>query len=210
MISHASQSKLLNIESKLRESGINLIAGVDEAGRGPCAGPLVIAAVILKDSSSDSLARVRDSKELSEKVREELFPIVKAESLAYSIIEIWPDELDSIGLHKSNLEGMRRAVSSLTVAPDYVLTDGYAIEGIDVPSLAVWKGDQVALSISAASILAKVHRDRIMVELDAKYPGYGLAGHKGYITASHTAALEKLGVTDIHRKSFANIHKLLH
>ena len=210
MISHASQSKLLNIESKLRESGINLIAGVDEVGRGPCAGPLVIAAVILKDSSSDSLARVRDSKELSEKVREELFPIVKAESLAYSIIEIWPDELDSIGLHKSNLEGMRRAVSSLTVAPDYVLTDGYAIEGIDVPSLAVWKGDQVALSISAASILAKVHRDRIMVELDAKYPGYGLAGHKGYITASHTAALEKLGVTDIHRKSFANIHKLLH
>jgi len=210
MTSHASQSKLLNIESKLRESGINLIAGVDEAGRGPCAGPLVIAAVILKDSSSDALARVRDSKELSEKLREELFPIVKAEALAYSIIEIWPDELDSLGLHKSNLEGMRRAVSSLSVAPDYVLTDGYAIEGIDVPSLAVWKGDQVALSISAASILAKVHRDHIMVELDVKYPGYGLAGHKGYITASHTAALEKLGVTDIHRKSFANIHKLLH
>ena len=210
MTSRASQSKLLNIESKLRESGINLIAGVDEAGRGPCAGPLVIAAVILKDSSSEALARVRDSKELSEKVREELFPIVKAEALAYSMIEIWPDELDSLGLHKSNLEGMRRAVSSLTVAPEYVLTDGYAIEGIDVPSLTVWKGDQVALSISAASILAKVHRDRIMVELDAKYPGYGLAGHKGYITASHTAALEKLGVTDIHRKSFANIHKLLH
>lgn len=210
MTSHASQSKLLNIESKLRESGINLIAGVDEAGRGPCAGPLVIAAVILRDSSSDALSRVRDSKELSEKVREELFPVVKAEAVAYSLIEIWPAELDSLGLHKSNLEGMRRAVSSLSVAPEYVLTDGYAIDGIEAPSLAVWKGDQVALSISAASILAKVHRDHIMVELDAKYPGYGLAGHKGYITASHTAALEKLGVTDIHRKSFANIHKLLH
>lgn len=200
----------LNIETRLRSSGINLIAGVDEAGRGPCAGPLVIAAVILKDSSCERLSRVRDSKELSEKVREELFPIVKEEALSYSIIEIWPEELDSLGLHKSNLEGMRRAVSTLDVVPEYVLTDGYAIEGMAMPTLAVWKGDQVALSISAASILAKVHRDNIMMELDAKYPGYGLAGHKGYITASHTAALEKLGVTDIHRKSFANIHKLLH
>lgn len=205
-----SPGSQLNIEARLRESGISLIAGVDEAGRGPCAGPLVIASVILKENSAELLSKVRDSKELSEKVREELFPVIKEESIAHSIIEIWPDELDELGLHKSNLEGMRRAVTSLSVAPDYVLTDGYAIEGMQMPTLAVWKGDQVALSISAASILAKVHRDRIMVELDKKYPGYGLAGHKGYITASHTAALEKLGVTDIHRKSFANIHKLLH
>ena len=210
MTSPRSQLKLLNIENKLRDSGIKGIAGVDEAGRGPCAGPLVVAAVILKDSNSEALARVRDSKELSEKVREELFPIVKAESLAFSIIEIWPDELDELGLHKSNLEGMRRAVSSLTVAPEYVLTDGYAIEGMEMPTLAVWKGDQVALSISAASILAKVHRDHIMIELDAKYPGYGFAAHKGYITGAHTAALEKLGVSKVHRKSFANIHKLLY
>ncbi len=199
----------LRIEEELRESGLTIIAGVDEAGRGPCAGPLVVAAIILKDIHSQLLSRVRDSKKLSEKVRNELFPVLKAEALAYSIIEIWPEELDSLGLHKSNLEGMRRAVSGLTISPEYVLTDGYAIEGIDVPSLAVWKGDQVALSISAASILAKVHRDNIMVELDAKYPGYGLAGHKGYITTSHTAALEKLGVTEIHRKSFANIARLL-
>jgi ribonuclease HII len=200
---------VLNIERKLHESGIHRIAGVDEAGRGPCAGPLVIAATILKESANESLSKVRDSKELSEKVREELFPLIQEESLAYSIIEIWPEELDSLGLHKSNLEGMRRAVTSLEVVPEYVLTDGYAIEGMEMPTLAVWKGDQVALSISAASILAKVHRDRIMVELDKKYPGYGLAGHKGYITAAHTAALQKLGVSDIHRKSFANIHKLL-
>jgi len=199
----------LRIEEELRESGLTIIAGVDEAGRGPCAGPLVIAAIILKDVHSQLLSRVRDSKKLSEKVRNELFPVLKAEALAYSIIEIWPEELDSLGLHKSNLEGMRRAVSGLTIAPEYVLTDGYAIEGIDAPSLAVWKGDQVALSISAASILAKVHRDNIMVELDAKYPGYGFAGHKGYITKSHTAALEKLGLTEIHRKSFANIARLL-
>ena len=200
----------LNIEDRLRESGLNLIAGVDEAGRGPCAGPLVVAAIILKNSKSESLSRVQDSKKLAEKVREELFPVLIEESLSYSIIEIWPEELDALGLHKSNLEGMRRAVSSLSVSPDYVLTDGYAIQGIDVPSLAVWKGDQVALSISAASILAKVHRDRIMVELDTQYPGYGLAGHKGYITATHTAALEKQGVSPIHRKSFANIQKLIH
>jgi ribonuclease HII len=206
MISPGSQ---LNIEYRLRSSGINLIAGVDEAGRGPCAGPLVVAAVILKDSSSDALSKVRDSKELSEKVREELFPVIKEQALAFSIIEIWPEELDSQGLHKSNLEGMRRAVSALEIVPEFVLTDGYAIDGMAMPTLAVWKGDQVALSISAASILAKVHRDHIMIELDARYPGYGLAGHKGYITASHTAALEKLGVTDIHRKSFANIHKLI-
>jgi ribonuclease HII len=206
MISPGSQ---LNIEHRLRSSGINLIAGVDEAGRGPCAGPLVVAAVILKDSSSNALSKVRDSKELSEKVREELFPVIKEQALAFSIIEIWPEELDSQGLHKSNLEGMRRAVSALEIVPEFVLTDGYAIDGMAMPTLAVWKGDQVALSISAASILAKVHRDHIMIELDARYPGYGLAGHKGYITASHTAALEKLGVTDIHRKSFANIHKLI-
>jgi ribonuclease HII len=204
-----SPGSQLNIEHHLRSSGINLIAGVDEAGRGPCAGPLVVAAVILKDSLSNELSKVRDSKELSEKVREELFPIIKEQALAFSIIEIWPEELDSLGLHKSNLEGMRRAVSALETVPEYVLTDGYAIDGIAMPTLAVWKGDQVALSISAASILAKVHRDRIMIELDAQYPGYGLAGHKGYITASHTSALQKLGVTDIHRKSFANIHKLI-
>ena len=205
-----SPGSQLNIESRLRSSGINLIAGVDEAGRGPCAGPLVVAAVILKENSSEALSRVRDSKELSEKVREELFPIVKAQALSYSIIEIWPEEIDEYGLHKSNVEGMRRAVTSLSVTPEYVLTDGYAIEGIEAPTLAVWKGDQVAQSISASSILAKVHRDHIMVELDKKFPGYGLARHKGYISQQHTEALEKLGVSAIHRKSFANIHKLLH
>ena len=197
------------IESSLRTSGITNIAGVDEAGRGPCAGPLVVAAVILKDSESPTLARVRDSKALTEKLREELFDVVIQESLSYSIIEISPEEIDRIGLHKSNLEGMRRAINSLQVVPEYVLTDGYAIEGLAIPNLAVWKGDQVALSISAASILAKVYRDRIMREMDIKYPGYGFAKHKGYVTATHSASLAKLGVTAIHRRSFANIAELL-
>jgi len=194
-----------HIETTLITSGIKVIAGVDEAGRGPCAGPLVVASVILKDPFAPELSKVRDSKELSEKLREELFDIVIDQAIAYSIIEISVEEIDSFGLHKSNLEGMRRAVNSLAIVPEYVLTDGYAIEGLAIPNLAVWKGDQVAISISAASILAKVYRDREMVKLDSKYPGYGLAKHKGYITAAHTKALEELGVTDIHRKSFANI-----
>ena len=198
-----------HIESTLIASGIKRIAGVDEAGRGPCAGPLVVAAVILKDPFAPELSEVRDSKELSEALREKLFDVVIEQALSYSIIEISVKEIDSFGLHKSNLEGMRRAINSLELVPEYVLTDGYAIEGLAIPNLAVWKGDQVAVSISAASILAKVYRDREMVKLDSKYPGYGLAKHKGYITSAHTKALGELGVTDIHRKSFANIAALI-
>ena len=198
-----------HIESTLIASGIKQIAGVDEAGRGPCAGPLVIAAVILKDPFAEELSKVRDSKELSEKVREELFDVVIEQALSYSIIDISVEEIDKFGLHKSNLEGMRRAINSLDTAPDYVLTDGYPIEGLAIPNLAVWKGDQVAISISAASILAKVYRDRVMIKLDAQYPGYGLAKHKGYITAAHTKVLGELGVSEIHRKSFANIAALM-
>ena len=200
---------IVKIESSLIASGMKQIAGVDEAGRGPCAGPLVIAAVILKDPFAKELSKVRDSKELSEKVREELYDVVIEQALSYSIIDISVEEIDKFGLHKSNLEGMRRAINSLDIAPDYVLTDGYPIEGLAIPNLAVWKGDQVAISISAASILAKVYRDREMVKLDSKYPGYGLAKHKGYITAAHTKALGELGVTEIHRKSFANIAALI-
>ena len=196
---------IVKIESTLIASGMKQIAGVDEAGRGPCAGPLVIAAVILKDPFAKELSKVRDSKEFSEKVREELYDVVIEQALSYSIIDISVEEIDKFGLHKSNLEGMRRAINSLDIAPDYVLTDGYPIEGLAIPNLAVWKGDQVAVSISAASILAKVYRDRVMIKLDAQYPGYGLAKHKGYITAAHTKALGKLGVSEIHRKSFANI-----
>lgn len=193
------------IESQLLQSGINNIAGVDEAGRGPCAGPLIIAAVILNDPLAKSLGGVKDSKQLSADQREDLFELIKANSLAYSIIEISVEEIDSLGLHKCNIEGMRRAVQALDAKAEYVLTDGYSIPGLSTPNLAVWKGDQVAITISAASILAKVHRDRIMIELDKKYPLYGLANHKGYITASHTAAIKEFGVLPIHRKSFANI-----
>jgi len=197
------------IEQTLLKAGLKNIAGVDEAGRGPCAGPLVIAAVILKDPLSPTLSEVKDSKELTESKREQLFDVVVNNSLAYSIIEVSVEEIDSLGLHKCNIEGMRRAINALEITPDYVLTDGYPIPGLTTPNLAVWKGDQVAISISAASILAKVYRDRIMIELDKKFPKYGLAKHKGYITASHTAAIKEFGVLPIHRKSFANIAVLL-
>lgn len=197
------------IEERLLKSGLVAIAGVDEAGRGACAGPLVVAAVILKDPQDKSLTDVRDSKELTQETREALLPIILKASAAHAIIEIAPNEIDSIGLHKSNIEGMRRAISALNPCPDYVLTDGYEIKGISVPNLAVWKGDQVAITISAASILAKVHRDRLMVALDKNYPGYGFAEHKGYVTGAHTAALERIGVSPIHRKSYANIARLI-
>lgn len=197
------------IESRLLAAGLSNIAGVDEAGRGACAGPLVVAAVILRDINSPELVEVRDSKELSPKKRDSLFQLIINQAYSYSIIEITPQEIDEIGLHKSNLEGMRRAINALQHNPEYVLTDGYAIDGLPCPSLAVWKGDQVAISISAASILAKVHRDRIMTELDLRYPGYGFSAHKGYVTRSHEAALQSKGVTEIHRRSYANIAALI-
>jgi ribonuclease HII len=197
------------IEEMLRDAGISPIAGVDEAGRGPCAGPLVIASVILDDPFADTWREIRDSKEISEKKRELLFDVVMDNAAAVSVIEVSPEEIDLRGVHAANLDGMRRAVHGLSITPAYVLTDGYAIEGLAVPNLAVWKGDQVAISIGAASIIAKVTRDRIMREMDALYPGYGFAGHKGYITAAHTEAIHKLGVLPIHRKSFSNIAAFL-
>ena len=198
-----------SIEKTLRDSGLTKIAGVDEAGRGPCAGPLVVAVVILKDPFDPALARVQDSKKLTEKLREELFDVILDCAEAHSIIEISVEEIDSFGLHKSNIEGMRRAVADLDPAPEYVLTDGYAIPGLATPNLAVWKGDQVATTISAASILAKVYRDRIMIKIGAEFPEYGFEGHKGYSSALHMDALRKHGVTVHHRKSFANVAELL-
>ena len=197
------------IEELLHKAGISPVAGVDEAGRGPCAGPLVIAAVILKDPFAPELAQVRDSKEISESKREELFDVIMNIAMSVSVIRVPVEEIDARGVHAANLDGMRRAVAGLSIEPAYVLTDGYAIEGLAVPNVAVWKGDQVVTAISAASIIAKVTRDREMIELDKKYPEYGFAKHKGYITAVHTAALTAHGPCAEHRKSFSNIAALL-
>ena len=197
------------IESLLIDAGITPLAGVDEAGRGACAGPLVIASVVLADPFAPELAKVRDSKDVSESERENLFDVVTAAALAVSVIIVAANEVDSRGVHAANLDGMRRAVQGLSVTPSYVLTDGYAIDGLAIPNVAVWKGDQVVTCISAASIIAKVTRDRIMRELDASFPEYGFAKHKGYITKAHTEALQANGPCIEHRKSFANIAALL-
>ena len=198
------------IERALFEAGISPIAGVDEAGRGACAGPLLVASVMLRDPFAPELTPIRDSKELSESKREELFDLIQEHALAISVIEIPSEEVDARGVHAANLDGMRRAVHGLDQVPAYVLTDGYAIEGLGLPNLAVWKGDQVVVSISAASIIAKVTRDRIMRDMDQEYPQYGFAGHKGYITSSHTSSLNEHGPCIEHRRSFSNIAALIH
>ena len=197
------------IEELLRNAGISPIAGVDEAGRGPCAGPLVVAAVILKDPTAPQLSEVRDSKAVPEANREILFDVIMKIADSVSVIIVPPAEIDERGVHAANLDGMRRAVKGLAIEPAYVLTDGYAIEGLAIPNVAVWKGDQVVTAISAASIIAKVTRDRMMIELDRVYPQYGFAQHKGYITAKHTEALAEYGPCIEHRKSFSNIAALL-
>jgi ribonuclease HII len=198
------------IEALLASAGISPIAGVDEAGRGACAGPLVIASVVLNDPFATELAVVRDSKEIAENKRDAVFDLIHQVAASVSVVIVPAHEVDSRGVHAANLDGMRRAVQGLSVEPAYVLTDGYAIEGLGVPNLAVWKGDQVVVSISAASVIAKVTRDRIMREMDNEFPQYGFAGHKGYITAAHTQALQEHGPCGQHRRSFANVAALIH
>ena len=198
------------IERTLLQAGIKSIAGVDEAGRGACAGPLVIASVVLHDPFAPELALVRDSKEIPENKRDAVFEIIQSIAASISVVIVPAAEVDARGVHAANLDGMRRAVQGLSVEPAYVLTDGYAIEGLGYPNLAVWKGDQVVVSISAASIVAKVTRDRIMRDLDRDFPQYGFAGHKGYITATHTKALNEYGPCAQHRTSFANVAALIH
>ena len=198
------------IEQLLTNAGIAPIAGVDEAGRGACAGPLVIASVVLHDPFAPELAVVRDSKEIPESKRDAVFELIQSIAASVSVVIVPAAEVDARGVHAANLDGMRRAVQGLSVEPAYVLTDGYAIEGLGVPNLAVWKGDQVVVSISAASVIAKVTRDRIMREMDAEFPQYGFAGHKGYITAAHTKALNEYGPCAQHRTSFANVAALIH
>jgi ribonuclease HII len=198
------------IEQLLANAGISPIAGVDEAGRGACAGPLVIASVVLNDPFAPELAVVRDSKEIVEAKRDAVFDLIHQVAASVSVVIVPASEVDSRGVHAANLDGMRRAVQGLSVEPAYVLTDGYAIEGLGVPNLSVWKGDQVVVSISAASVIAKVTRDRIMREMDLEFPQYGFAGHKGYITAAHTKALNEHGPCAQHRRSFANVAVLIH
>lgn len=183
------------------------VAGVDEVGRGPLAGPVVAAAVILDPSRPiDGLA---DSKALTEKRREALFDIIRERAAAWCIAEASVEEIDSLNILQASLLAMRRAVTGLEIRPARALVDGNRDPGLDCETRLVIGGDALEPAISAASILAKVARDRAMLELDRAHPGYGLAGHKGYPTPAHLAALERLGASPLHRRSFAPVKRVL-
>jgi ribonuclease HII len=196
---------LYALERALQRRGFRYVAGSDEAGRGACAGPLVAAAVTLPDGRRGEIDELADSKLLTPAARERVYAEVVSRAVAYSVIVIPPGDVDSRGLQVCNLAGMRRALAVLSVRPDYVLTDGFGVPGLGVPGLAIWKGDQVAACVAAASVLAKVTRDRIMVELDEKFPTYGFAEHKGYVTPEHSAALHRHGPCPEHRFSYVNV-----
>jgi ribonuclease HII len=198
---------LYGYERALRRAGLDPIAGVDEAGRGACAGPLVAAAVILPEGRRGEVPGLADSKLLTPLARARCYDQVVRRALAWSVVVVEPEECDRIGMHVANVEALRRALARLDVRPSYVLTDGFPVDGLEVPGLAVWKGDRVAACIAAASVIAKVTRDRIMTDLDADYPEYDFATHKGYITASHTAALEAHGPCPVHRRRFVNVRR---
>lgn len=197
---------LRTLESALYRGGLGPVAGVDEVGRGACAGPLVVAACVLGPGRPARLEPLDDSKKLTEKAREELLPVICRYAIAYHVVFISPADVDVRGVHAANIEGMRRAVAGLTVRPGYVLSDGFRVPGLPMPSLPVIGGDGVAACIAAASVLAKVSRDRFMVAMDGDHPGYGFADHKGYATPAHTAALAALGPCGEHRHSFINVH----
>lgn len=196
---------LYALERALQRRGFGRVAGADEAGRGACAGPLVAAAAILPPGRRGEIDGLADSKLLTPASRERVYAEVVARASAYAVVVIPAAEVDLRGLHVCNLAAMRRALASLATPPEYVLTDGFGVDGLDVPGLAVWKGDRVAACVAAASVLAKVTRDRIMVELNLEFPGYGFAEHKGYITAEHSAALRERGPCPEHRFSYVNV-----
>ena len=194
-------------EKAARKQGALRIAGLDEVGRGPLFGPVVAAAVILAPRCR--LDGLTDSKKLSEKKRDEYEILIRANAVAWAVAVVDVETIDRINIRRASLLAMRTAVEQLSLSPDYLLIDGVDTIEWDGPQQAVVQGDQISLSIAAASVLAKVHRDRMLVELDGQFPGYGLASHKGYGSAEHLAALARLGPTPLHRKSFSPVAQAL-
>ena len=196
---------LLKYEKKLYQEGFNLIAGVDEAGRGPLCGPVVAAAVILPHNYK--LPGLNDSKQLSEKKREEFFAILKEEAVSYGIGIVDAKTIDEINILEASRLAMNIALDNLKIKPDYILTDAMKLNR-DIPVLPIIHGDALSLSIAAASVLAKVTRDHLMYELDQKYPQYGFKDHKGYPTKKHLENLAKYGILDNYRLSFKPVKEL--
>jgi ribonuclease HII len=188
------------LEKAARKRGALRIAGLDEVGRGPLFGPVVAAAVILPRGCI--LDGLTDSKKLSEKKRNEFDVEIRANAIAWAIAQVDAETIDRINIRQASLLAMRKAVDKLALTPDFLLIDGRDMINWDGPQQAIIKGDATSLSIAAASVLAKVYRDRLIVELDREYPGYGLAQNKGYPSPQHKEALRRLGPTPLHRKSF--------
>ncbi len=192
---------LYGYERALRRRGLGPVAGVDEAGRGACAGPLVAAAVVLERE----VPGLADSKLLTPAARERCFELIQRRATEVAVVVVPPQECDATGLHRANVAALRRALWRLQARPGYVLTDGFPVDGLGVPGLAVWKGDRVAASIAAASVVAKVTRDRLMTDLHDRYPHYDFVTHKGYTTATHADALARYGPCPEHRFSYVNV-----
>jgi ribonuclease HII len=195
-------------EAVLGRAGFAPVAGIDEAGRGACAGPLVVAAVVLDPARIKRMRGLADSKLLTAPAREDAYAEVLRWALDWHVVVIGVDQIDAVGLHVCNVAGMRRAFAGLRCRPGYVLTDGFPVRGLGVPALAVWKGDRVTASVAAASIVAKVSRDRMMRDLHERYPLYGFDRHKGYSTDEHERALTEYGPCPAHRHSFVNVNRV--
>ncbi len=193
------------LQGALDRRGLGPVAGVDEAGAGACAGPLVVAACVLKQGDAAKLAELTDSKLMTAKARDRVYDLVLARAVDYSVIVVPTEEVDLYGIRVMNLEGMRRAAAALRVSPGYILTDGFRVPGLTAPNAAVIKGDRSVACIAAASVLAKVTRDRIMAGYHEDLPHYGFNVHKGYSTADHLAALREHGPSDVHRWSYTNV-----
>lgn len=195
-------------EKRLWGSGYNNIAGCDEAGRGPLYGPVVCASVILPHNFK--LEGLNDSKKLSEKKREEYYPIIMEKALAVGISIVSPEEIDEINIYEASRQGMLRAVNSMNIKPDYIITDAMPLDGFtNIPYESIIKGDAKSITIAAASVIAKVTRDRIMYEEDKKHPEYEFCKHKGYPTKKHIELLNKYGIIDGYRKTYGPVKKYL-
>ena len=198
----------LKHENALRKTGVKWIAGIDEAGRGPLAGPVVAAAVMLPDGFRHAV--VNDSKKLTAEQREEIYAALTARAdVFWAVAVVEHDEIDRFNIHRASHEAMRRAVQALAMVPEHALIDGRPVRPFPVPHTAIVKGDGLSKSITAASILAKVTRDRIMIRMDVVYPSYGFAQHKGYATELHIKRLKAHGPCPIHRKTFLPVAQQL-
>lgn len=199
--------ELYKIEDEMRRQGYDLIAGVDEAGRGSLVGPVVVAAVILPPNFY--LAKLNDSKKISAKVREKLFDEIKSAAIAYFCVEVSREEVDALNVYQASAVGMSRAVAALSIKPNFVLTDAMKVDFNGIASQAIIHGDALSATIAAASIIAKVTRDRLADDWSKIYPAYGFEKNRGYGTKDHIAAIQKFGFTDIHRRTFNPVKSML-